>query len=178
MTLTIDIVPRMDAGDRTKWERDQDERPLSKLGEKQAIALARALEQEPVDGLYASPAIRAQQTLEPLAEKFNLDIFILPELRETDGFRGPEGWITGQYGGAYAADRALVAIEQMRSLQDEGHVVVCSHGDIIPSLIACLAGAHELTSVPHVERRGQWYRVQFKDEGIEIDLQEAPAFPL
>ena len=32
MTLTIDLVPHMDAGDRKQWQRDQDERPLSALG--------------------------------------------------------------------------------------------------------------------------------------------------
>ena len=32
MTLTIDLVPHMDAGDRTQWRQNQDERPLSALG--------------------------------------------------------------------------------------------------------------------------------------------------
>ena len=38
MTLTIDLVPHLDAGDRTKWHGDQNERPLSELGLRQAGA--------------------------------------------------------------------------------------------------------------------------------------------
>lgn len=178
MTLTIDLVPHLDAGDRTQWRQDQDERPLSDLGRAQAGALAKAFARKPIDALYSSPALRCRQTLEPIAKKRGLAIVVLPELRETDGFAGPEEWISGQYGAAYAAGRALVAIEQIRTVHEEGHVIVCSHGDIIPSLVACLAGAHELESVLRLERRGQWYLVRFEDEGIALALEEAPAFPL
>ena len=178
MTLTIDLVPHMDAGDRKQWQQNQDERPLSDLGHAQARALANAFVRKPIDALYSSPALRCRQTLEPFAKKRGLDIVVLPELRETDGFAGPQEWISGQYGAAYAAGRALVAVEQIRTAHDEGHVIVCSHGDIIPSLVACLAGAHELESVPRIERRGQWYRVRFTKRGIALELAEAAAFPL
>ena len=32
MTLIIDLVPHLDAGDRTKWQGDQNVRPLTHLG--------------------------------------------------------------------------------------------------------------------------------------------------
>ena len=38
MTLTIDLLPHLDAGDRTTWQGDQNERPLSELGLRQAGA--------------------------------------------------------------------------------------------------------------------------------------------
>ena len=178
MTLTIEFVPHVDAGDRTKWPGEQDHRPVSDLGRAQAIALAEALAQEPVDALYSSPAVRCQQSLAPLAQRCGLSVAILPELREMEGFVGPEAWLSEAFGGAYAAGRALVAVEQIRTAHDEGRVVVCSHGGVIPALTACLAGAHDLEHVPKLERRGQWYSVHFTEEGVTIELRDAgESFP-
>ena len=44
MTLTIDLLPHLDAGDRTKWRGDQNERPLTDLGRRQAAAMADAFQ--------------------------------------------------------------------------------------------------------------------------------------
>ncbi len=41
---TIDLVPHMDAGDRTKWQGDQNVRPLTDLGRRQAAAMASVTE--------------------------------------------------------------------------------------------------------------------------------------
>ncbi len=46
MTLTIDLLPHLDAGDRTTWHADQNERPLSELGLRQARALTDSLAPE------------------------------------------------------------------------------------------------------------------------------------
>ena len=40
MTVTIDPVPRMDGGDRTKGRGDQNVRPRTDLGWRQAAAMA------------------------------------------------------------------------------------------------------------------------------------------
>ena len=74
MTLIIDLVPHLDAGDMTKWQGDQNVRPLSELGRRQAAAIADALGEEQVDALYSSPALRCRKSLEPLAERFGLGI--------------------------------------------------------------------------------------------------------
>ena len=67
MTLTIDLVPRMDGGDRTKWQGDQHVRPLTDLGWRQAAAMAErrilqynscfvcGLDRGPGDGLCIFP---------------------------------------------------------------------------------------------------------------------------
>ena len=82
MTFTIDLVPHMDAGDRNTWPGDQDERPLSDLGLRQAAALADALRWAPIDALYAGPALRCRQTLDVLSESLGLLVNVLPELDE------------------------------------------------------------------------------------------------
>ena len=76
--ITIELVAHMDAGDRRLWTEDQDLRPLSELGRRQAARMAEALSNGPVDGLYSSPALRCRQTLEPLAARCGLPIVTIP----------------------------------------------------------------------------------------------------
>src|SRR5438093_2988969 len=80
--VLIALVPHMDAGDRTQWDGDQDERPLSDLGRKQAAALASAMGNSGITSLWASPAARARETLEPLAKKLGLEIGTIASLAE------------------------------------------------------------------------------------------------
>jgi 8-oxo-dGTP diphosphatase len=183
MTLTIDLVPHMDAGDRNAWSGDQNVRPLTELGRQQAEAIAKALSGDPIDALYASPALRCHQTLGPLAERLGLGTTTLPEFGE-ESWRSPDGWpeqpsasgLQGPLGGLYvaghAAGRAMAGVERIRAERGGGRAVVCSHGHIIPNLIAYLVGAHGLTDVQHLKQRGQWYQVRFDGGGAEAELRE------
>ena len=177
MTFRIDLVGHMDAGKRARWRGDQDERPLSELGRRQAEALAEALESEPIDALYAGPALRCRQTLEPLAERRGLTVAVLPELGEKRAWRGPEGWESSAHEAAFAAGTALRAIDKLRTLHPEGSVVACSHGHVIPALVAYLVAAHEMTGVPEVTRRGQWHALRFVDGHVAVERREAQGFP-
>lgn len=173
-SLVVELVPHMDAGDRTLWKGDQDERPLSDLGRRQAETLAGMLAAAPVDALYSSPALRCRQTLAPLAARFGLPITVLPELRETDGFAPPAAWadLTGPVAqltaGAHAAGRACAALRRIRSEHPSGRVVACSHGDLIPAAIAFLAAARAIPLPPQLRRRGDWYTLRFEDDGLEV----------
>lgn len=55
---------------------------LTKLGHKQARALPKALDGEPIDALFASTAIRTQLTASPLATGMQLDVEIRDGVRE------------------------------------------------------------------------------------------------
>lgn len=183
--LTIELVAHMDAGDRRKWTGDQDVRPLSGLGRRQAVRMAEALAVAPFDALYSSPALRCRQTLEPLAARFGLSIVELPELRETFGFQPPAGWadhlpaaMQAPLGGAYGVGRAAAALRLIRAVIPRGRVAVCSHGDVVPALVAFLAGAHRLTLPPPHNRRGGWYTVTLDGERVSIEHREPLAdFP-
>lgn len=193
--LTIELLAHMDAGDRRVWTGNQDERPLSELGQQQAALMAEALAVAPFDALYSSPAVRCRQTLEPLAERLRLrsrlradgrlPIMVLPELRETHDFLPPAGWrpwptgaAADPLGGAYAAGRALAALGQIRAASRHGRVAVCSHGDIVPALVAFLAGAHGLTLPPPHGRRGGWFTLRFNSEHVSVQEHEVIAdFP-
>ena len=56
--------------------------PLTELGRRQAESLAARLAGEPIVAVYASQAIRAQQTAAPLARRFSLDVQVLDGVHE------------------------------------------------------------------------------------------------
>lgn len=128
--------------------------PLDELGKEQARQLAERLASEPVVGVYASTAIRAQQTADAVAARLGLTAHILDgfhevfvgDLEGTSG-DGPlsryeecaRAWADGDRsralpGGESAVD---VATRFTRSLNDvlarhvEGLVVIVSHGGTI-----------------------------------------------
>lgn len=185
MAFVLDLVPHLDAGDRDQWSGDQDERPLTDLGWRQAHALADAISARRIDALYAGPALRCRQTLEPLAERLGLKVAVLPELGEKQAWRLPDGWGPGPGDAAHAAGMALRGIDKLRTLHPNDAVVACSHGHVIPALVAYLVAVHGLHDVAqltfaiarHAARRGQWYRLRFDGERVDIELHEAPGFP-
>ena len=115
--MRLFVVRHVKAGDRSRWEGPDDERPASKRGQAQAAALADRLEHEGVSALISSPSVRCVQTLEPLAERLGLDVEIDKRLAE---------------GSPVESTLALVG-----DVPDQA--VLCSHGDVIPELIDALA---------------------------------------
>lgn len=57
---------------------------LTDLGREQAAALAEAFADEPIDGLYASILVRAQQTAEPLGRSLGLPVTVLDGVHEIE----------------------------------------------------------------------------------------------
>jgi 8-oxo-dGTP diphosphatase len=176
--LTIELIAHVDAGNRRLWRGDQDERPLSDLGRRQAEHLTKRLAVEPVDTLFSSPALRCRQTIEPLSKRFGLNIEKLPALAETDGFLPPPGWgkfhrPVEAHGGAYAAGRAYSVLTDIRVNVREGRVAVCSHGDTVPALIAFISAAHSL-ALPEPPFRPIWYTIQFEGDICHGRLNSIP----
>jgi broad specificity phosphatase PhoE len=101
-------------------------------------------------------------SLSPLADMLGIEIEDLPELAESD--------VSEDF--ANMAERGIGAIYAIRSMLDEGRVVACSHGDVIPAIIEVLAEAGNLEAPP-LERRGQWYTIRFDDEVTAIERAEA-----
>lgn len=165
--VLIVLVPHMDAGDRSLWEGDQDERPLSDLGRKQASALREAMKSYRVSTLWSSRAARARETLGPLAKDLGLEIGTIASLAERR--QGESDATMGQRG-----ERAL---DEIRRRVSGGVAVAASHGDIIPATIDRL-GLRRKLRIPRLERRGQWFAVSFgADLSVGIELVEAPGFP-
>ena len=114
--MTIYIVRHAKAGKRSEWHDDDDLRPLSKTGWRQAELVAEQLKKLSITSLISSPATRCVQTLEPLAQLTKLKLEIDKRLLEHGD----------------VADMLEIAEEV------EDSTVLSSHGDMIPELIKTL----------------------------------------
>jgi len=118
----VHLVRHAHAGSRRAWEGDDFDRPLSARGRHQAGHITALLAGAPVAAIVSSPAIRCTATVQPLAAALGLEVATNSALGE-----GTE---------PHQAAKALLGI-----LDDiaDGDVVACSHGDVIPGVIALFA---------------------------------------
>ena len=124
--MPIYVVRHAHAGHRRDWDGPSDtERPLSDKGWKQAAKIATRLGDVGVSEIWSSPYTRCVESVEPLAERCDLPV------RRTDALAE----------GATLAD-TVELVEKLSA--DDTTAVLCSHGDVIPDLLAALArrGAH------------------------------------
>ena len=115
--LTSYLVRHAKAGSRERWTAPDRDRPLSAPGRLQAAALARLLTPA-TRAVMSSPYIRCVETVAPLAEAAGLRIE--EEDRLAEG-ADPE----------WAKDR----------LSSVPGSVLCTHGDVMASIVTSLAGA-------------------------------------
>ena len=83
---------------RTPWNvqgRVQGGGALDEVGRAQAVALGERLRSEPIDAIYASPALRARQTAQATARRLGLPVRQRSLLRDLD---------YGHYAGALVSD--------------------------------------------------------------------------
>ncbi|SFA84796.1 probable phosphoglycerate mutase [Amycolatopsis marina] len=132
--------------------------PLTDLGHEQAEALAERLREERVAAVYASQALRAQQTAAPLADVHSLEVQVIEGVQEvfvgdledrTDDHaiktyvNTVAPWLRGDLSvsmpggesGEQVRSRYLGAIHELRAkhvdLDPDGAVAVVSHGGAI-----------------------------------------------
>ncbi|WP_410658556.1 histidine phosphatase family protein [Amycolatopsis sp. lyj-112] len=132
--------------------------PLTELGREQARDLATRLDGEPIVAVYASQAIRAQQTAAPLAAKLGVDVQVIDGVHEVaagdlegntdqDSIATYMGvvhrWTIGELdppipggeNGEQVRARMLDAVARLRAKHEQaepdGTVVLVSHGGAI-----------------------------------------------
>ena len=133
--MRLFVVRHVKAGDRGRWDGPDVERSVSKAGQRQADALADRLAGEGITNAIASPSQRCVQTLEPLAHRLDLKVEQDDRLSEGSSIEQSLG---------VARDAA------------DGSVL-CSHGDVIPDLIAALVRrGMELTTEPDWRKATLW----------------------
>ncbi|WP_440088285.1 NUDIX hydrolase [Streptosporangium sp. LJ11] len=119
-TTPLVLVRHGLAGNRQDWEGDDDDRPLDGRGRGQSEVLAGVLGAFRPTELVSSPSRRCVQTLEPYAKRADLPIRLESVLSES----------------GYDAGASLgLATEAMASNRP---VAFCSHGKVLPELIAGL----------------------------------------
>ncbi|MGI8982917.1 MAG: SixA phosphatase family protein [Acidimicrobiales bacterium] len=116
--MSVLLVRHAKAGDAARWEAPDDLRPLTPKGEAQAEALVALLGDFAVDRILSSPYLRCTQTVAPLAAARGLAVEPCDDLAE----------------GAGRAGAALVH----RLLADATYTVLCSHGDVVETILESL----------------------------------------
>ena len=111
------LIRHADAGHRRDHDGADERRPLSPRGQRQATALAEQFAHNGITVLLASPFLRCEQTLAPLAQRLDLPVQSDPCLTEGAGAAG-----------------ALATAETLRHT----NAAFCSHGDVIPDVLDAL----------------------------------------
>ncbi|MFC4000597.1 NUDIX domain-containing protein [Prauserella oleivorans] len=123
------LVRHGKAGKREEWAGDDDLRPLSDAGARQAQALRRLLWTFRPTRVLSAPLLRCVQTVQGLADDLGLEVVQEPMLSEKSYRSDPEG----------GRKRFLeIAAEG-------GTPVVCSQGGVIPGILSDLAERERLT---------------------------------
>lgn len=120
---TVLLVRHAKAGKRDEWCGDDDLRPLSEAGQRQAAALRRVLTLFGPDRVLSAPRLRCVQTVHGVADDVRAEVRHEPLLSE-------EG---------YWPDPVLGVARLLALAGDGGTPVVCSQGGVIPDLVSTLA---------------------------------------
>ena len=120
---------------RREWSDADDVRPLTKIGAAQAEGIAAEFEADGLTRLLSSPSLRCLDTLRPLANALGIRIEIADELAE-----------------GHADEATALAL----SLIGSG-AVVCSHGDVLPSVLAAVM--HDPSRLETPWAKGATWRV-------------------
>jgi 8-oxo-(d)GTP phosphatase len=121
-TWPLAIIRHARAQGRSSWSGDDRLRPLDPGGLQRAAAIAPVLAAYGIKRLVSSPSVRCTDTLRPFAALLGVS------LRTKDGL-SEEG---------YAADPTRAARHLQRLVERGAPAAVCSHGPLVPDLIAVL----------------------------------------
>ncbi|MCR3719399.1 MULTISPECIES: NUDIX hydrolase [Prauserella salsuginis group] len=117
------LVRHAKAGKRETWTGDDDLRPLSDAGERQARALQPILATFAPDRVLSAPLLRCVQTVKGVAEDLGTEVAHDDALSERN----------------FAADPGRAVQRIVEIAVEGGTPVVCSQGGVIPHVVATLA---------------------------------------
>jgi broad specificity phosphatase PhoE len=133
--VTVYLLRHARAGRRSAWKGDDELRPLSKVGRRQAAGLLALLTDAELEQIVSSPYVRCTQTVEPLAAARGLEIDVADELRE----------------GA-ALEDALRLVEKVSGQS----TVLCTHGDMVQALLSHFKANGVKVGKPRMEKGSVW----------------------
>ena len=139
------------------WEVNDDERPLTEKGLRDADELAFELDAYYFSAVYSSPFARSVQTVSPTAERRFMEVQLLDDLREralagtarddwpdllAQAWADPDFAGPGGEPGRAAQVRGLRVLDLLRARHAEGgRLLVGSHGNLISLILQSLEPA-------------------------------------
>lgn len=124
--MPVLVIRHAHAGARKEWAGEDQTRPLSVKGWRQARSLVAVLAPWAPQRILSSPYQRCVQTVQPLAADLGLPVEETEELSE---------------------GRAEAALGLIRAAADD-KVALCTHGDVIPEVLVALADEDRLDLGP------------------------------
>jgi 8-oxo-(d)GTP phosphatase len=149
ITNTMLLIRHGEAGERSTWHGDQDLRPLTAVGQRQAEILRALLPLFGAARVYSAPPVRCRQSVEGLAADLGVSIIEEPRLAEEGYLADPAGSL-----------RRLIEIVS----EPGGPAVVCSQGGVIPNLVSTLTKEAGLDLVDVPSRKGSFWGLFFGSE--------------
>jgi broad specificity phosphatase PhoE len=177
--FTFEIFIHLDAVNRKEWTGAPDDRPLTELGLKQAQSMADYLAQRGIDAVVSSPALRCRQSLEALSSQVGLPVRVDDGFCDTHGYRPPAGWGSGgddgpsPLGGALAAGSAFASFSRLQREFPHGRVILCSYGDVVPALLAFIAGAHGAAMPRRTNAKSAVFTIEIDGDTATMATAEA-----
>jgi broad specificity phosphatase PhoE len=132
------LVRHAHAGDKRAWQGPDSLRPLSAAGRQEAHGLLTQLRDYRISRILSSPAVRCQQTVQPLAERRGLRVETADAL------------------GVDADSTELVALLLDPAASE---TVLCSHGELIGDVLRWLLG-HDLDGETLVWPKGSTWLLE------------------
>ena len=142
LAVPLFLVRHAHAGKRSEWDGDDTARPISERGAAQSATIAALLADRSVGRIVSSPYVRCLQTVEPLGA--GIGVAVEPDDRLAEGA---------------PTDAAL---ELLLGL-DHDNGVVCSHGDLIPSLLRRLVAMGMEVDGPLLDQKGSVWTIHFRN---------------
>lgn len=147
--MHLTIVRHARAREKRSWSGDDLLRPLDAVGARQAHALAQLLARHEVRRIVCSPALRCQQSVQPLADMVELPVERWDEL-------GPDG-----------AGSTIAAACFANAAFDDA--VLCTHGELMQPLtrlddLRRLVPKRDLRQ-DRLLRKGSAWRLRITSEG-------------
>lgn len=97
----------------------------------------------PIAKLFSSPWTRCMQTLDPLADLLGVHTVEQDALGEVVALPvhdGGDAWVTS----AWLGGRAIRFLDEAVATYAGKRVVACSHGDVIPAVVALVVGRDDV----------------------------------
>jgi 8-oxo-dGTP pyrophosphatase MutT (NUDIX family)/phosphohistidine phosphatase SixA len=146
VTATVLLVRHAEAGTRDEWAGDDDLRPLTTVGQRQAEVLRTLLPLFGAQRVYSAPPLRCRQSVEGLAADLGVPIITEPRLSE-------DGYLVDPAAGL----ERLIEI----AAESKGPAVVCSQGGVIPDLVRNLTDYAGLTLLDVPSQKGSYWGLFF-----------------